>query len=343
MSHNTKASITYAKYVFLRLCFWPQSLPLPSNLKLEQIRIMKRIFSLALLSVLIMSCQTNSQNNEDTERGKQIITTTSLLRDMVENLVDDSYDVQSLMGKGVDPHLYMPTRKDIQRLRAADVVVFNGLHLEGRMGEIREQLMKNSAVITASELFNESRLINSTEYEDAHDPHFWFDLTMWIDAAAHVRNELTKLYPSDSALFYNNFDSYAMEVKLLYREAIQQLSQIPENRREIITSHDALSYFARTFDFKVNSLQGSSTSAEFGVRDIKEMVDHIIANKIPAIFPENITSDQALQALVQGCEKRGYTLRIADELYSDALGDGDAETFIGMFRSNVQTIVEALK
>jgi manganese/zinc/iron transport system substrate-binding protein len=304
---------------------------------------MKRYISLSLLVLIFASCQQNTQPIENKERGKQILVTTSLLRDLVVNIVDDSYDVQSLMGKGVDPHLYKPSRKDIQRLRGADVVVFNGLHLEGRMDEIRTQLEKTSAVITATDMFQKERLINNSEFEDGSDPHFWFDLSLWVEAAGHIRNELTKLYPGDSALFHQNFDAYAYEVKMLYRESIEALSQIPEERREIITSHDALSYFARTYDFRVNSLQGSSTSAEFGVRDIKEMVDHIIQKRIPAIFPENITSDQALQALVQGCEKRGYTLKIADELYSDALGDGEAETFIGMFRANVNTIIEALK
>lgn len=304
---------------------------------------MKRYISLSLLVVIFSSCQQNTQPIENKERGKQILVTTSLLRDLVVNIVDDSYDVQSLMGKGVDPHLYKPSRKDIQRLRAADVVVFNGLHLEGRMDEIRTQLEKTAAVITATDAFQKERLINNSEFEDGFDPHFWFDLSMWVEAAGHIRNELTKLYPADSALFHQNFNSYAYEVKMLYRESIGALAEIPEERREIITSHDALSYFARTYDFRVNSLQGSSTSAEFGVRDIKEMVDHIIEKGIPAIFPENITSDQALQALVQGCEKRGYTLKIADELYSDALGDGEAETFIGMFRANVNTIIEALK
>jgi manganese/zinc/iron transport system substrate-binding protein len=304
---------------------------------------MKRFFSFIALSVLFVSCQPNTETAEPKERGKQILTTTSLLRDLVQNIVDDSYDVQSLMGNGVDPHLYKPSRKDIQRLREADVVVFNGLHLEGRMDEIRQQLQKTSTVITVSDVFQKERLINNSDFEDGYDPHFWFDLSMWVEAAAHIRNELEQLYPADSALFYNNFEAFATELKLLHRETFSILAEIPEERREIITSHDALSYFARAYNFKVNSLQGSSTSAEFGVRDVKEMVDHIIDNGIPAIFPENITSDQALRALVQGCEKRGYSLKIAEELYSDALGDGEAETFTGMFRANLRTIVDALK
>lgn len=304
---------------------------------------MKRFFLFIAMSAVVVSCQPNTESTQSDDRGKQILTTTSLLRDLVQNIVDDSYDVQSLMGNGVDPHLFKPSRKDVQRLREADVVIFNGLHLEGRMDEIRQQLQKSSSVITVSDIFQKERLINNTDFEDGYDPHFWFDLSMWVEAAAHIRNELSKLYPADSALFYANFEGFATELKLLHRETFAILSEIPDERREIITSHDALSYFARAYNFRVNSLQGSSTSAEFGVRDVKEMVDYIIENNIPAIFPENITSDQALRALVQGCEKRGYSLKIAEELYSDALGDGKAETFVGMFRANLETIVEALK
>ena len=302
-----------------------------------------------LFAFAIVACQPNApkgDSNEEETIGNHIVVTTSLLRDMVENLLPKGeYKIESLMGSGVDPHIYKPTRKDVQRLREADVVIFNGLHLEGRMGEIKEQLAKKQRVLTASDAFNKERFINNSEFEDGQDPHFWFDLPMWIDAGAHISHELKELYPHHSDDIANNFEQWATAIKYLYREVFEILSVVPENKRIIITSHDALSYFAREFSFEVNSLQGSSTSAEFGVKDVKDMVDFIISNEIPAIFPENITSDQALEAILKGCEKRGYELKIAEELYSDALGEAgtDAATFEGMVRANAVTIAEALK
>lgn len=302
-----------------------------------------------LFAFAIIACQPNAPKEEAAEGetiGNHIVVTTSLLRDMLENILPEGeYKIESLMGSGVDPHIYKPTRKDVQRLREADVVVFNGVHLEGRMGEIKDQLAKKQRVLTAGDAFNKERLINSSEFEDGQDPHFWFDLSMWIDAGAHLSEALKELYPHHSDVIAQNFEQWAVSMKYLHRDVEQILAEVPSERRVIITSHDALSYFARSFTFKVNSLQGSSTSAEFGVKDVKDMVDFIIDNNIPAIFPENITSDQALQAIVKGCEKRGYELKIADELYSDALGEAgtEAATFEGMVRANAHTIAEALK
>lgn len=301
---------------------------------------------IAVLALSLTACEPNTQKADDKELGTHILTTTSLLRDMLENLLPtDEFQIESLMGSGVDPHLYKPTRKDVQRLRNADVIVFNGIHLEGRMVEIKEQLAKQQVVLTAADGFDVSRLINNSDFEDGQDPHFWFDLSMWVDASHYVADTLCILYPQYKDVIHENLNSWKIDMKTLHKEAARSLDIIPENRREIITSHDALSYFARTFNFRVRSLQGSSTSAEFGVKDVKEMVDYVIDNEVPAIFPENITSDQALQAILKGCEKRGYNLQIANELYSDALGkrEGPAETFTGMYRENVKTIVEALK
>jgi len=302
-----------------------------------------------LFAFAIIACQPNAPKEEAAEGetiGNQIVVTTSLLRDMLENILPEGeYKIESLMGSGVDPHLYKPTRKDVQRLRNADVVLFNGVHLEGRMDEIKTQLAKTQVVLTASNGFDKNRLINNTDFEDGQDPHFWFDLSMWIDAGRYMADTLSTLYPEHKDVIQSNVDEWSISMKRLHIDAANALEVIPENRREIITSHDALSYFARSFNFRVRSLQGSSTSAEFGIKDVKDLVEYIIEREIPAIFPENITSDQALQAIYKGCEKRGYELVIADELYSDALGEkgSNAGTFAGMYLENVRTIVEALK
>jgi manganese/zinc/iron transport system substrate-binding protein len=309
-------------------------------------KYLHKIILAVILTVGFTACKQNaSEEAEEKVLGKTILTTTSLLRDMVENLVDEDFKVVSLMGAGVDPHLYKPTRKDVQMLRDADVIIFNGVHLEGRMGEIKDQLARENIVITASNGLPANKLINNTNFEDGQDPHFWFDISMWVDASSHVAGELKKLYPEKAEIIDSNFIRFAYDLRILHRESMEAIQEIPENRREIITSHDALSYFARLYGFRVRSLQGSSTSAEFGVKDVKEMVDYIVDNDIPSIFPENIVSNQALDALIKGCEKRGYKVRLADELYSDALGDAadGADTFIGMYRANVKTIVKALK
>jgi manganese/zinc/iron transport system substrate-binding protein len=306
--------------------------------------IHKRIyFCLVILLSLLISCEPNSTNeNQDSGKKPFFLATTGMIADIIKNVAGDSARVESLMGAGVDPHLYKATRQDLSQLREADVIFYNGLYLEGKMAEVLEKLGQQKPVFAVSEGIPSQKIQRMGE---APDPHIWFDVQLWHAATAYIAQELSKKYPSQAGYFQKNAKVYQDSLMKLDEEVREDLLKIPKDRRVLITAHDAFGYFGKAYQVEVRGLQGISTISEFGVRDIKELVDFIVKQKIKAVFVESSISPKSLEAVVRACEQKGHKIRIGGTLYSDAMGaDGTSEgTYIGMVRANVKTIVKALK
>lgn len=271
-----------------------------------------------------------------------IVTTTGMIADIVENIGGDSVKVTPLMGTGVDPHLYKATQGDLRKLTGAEIIFFNGLYLEGKMQDIFEKMARNKPVIPVADTIPESQLIFHGEVAD---PHVWFDVQLWSKAAKKVLDSLIEFDPENQALFEKNAAVYFKELAALDEWTAQQIKSIPAKQRMLITAHDAFGYFGIAYGLEVRGLQGVSTAAEFGLQDIKILKDLIVANNIKAVFSESSVSPRFIESLVKGVKAEGHDLALGGELYSDAMGlKGTPEgNYIGMVKHNVNTIVNALK
>ena len=296
------------------------------------------------LSVFLIACGDGQKDKNQTDKPF-IVTTTGMIADLVNNTVGDVAEVQAIMGTGVDPHLYKATREDLSLLRKADIIIYNGLHLEGKMGEVLEKLARQKPVIAVGDQLDPSKISRISPQSDAIDPHIWFSVTLWIEALEITKNVLIKELPEHKEKFNQNATRYQQELLQLHEVISKEIQSIPKERRVLITAHDAFGYFGLAYDIEVRGLQGISTVSEFGLKDIADLVDYIVTKKIKAVFVESSIPRKSLEAVVQGCKEKGHNVSIGGTLYSDAMGaaDSDEGTYLGMVQYNVKTIVDALK
>jgi manganese/zinc/iron transport system substrate-binding protein len=301
------------------------------------------VVALALLGAWAAGCADPNPGLEAARVGRlQIVTTTGLLQDAVRNIVGDRAEVVALMGPGVDPHLYKATQGDVRRLSRANVIVYNGLHLEGKMGEVLRKVSRHKTVIAAAEGLPPHRLRDNPDFPGSHDPHIWFDVQLWKEAVLHLSKALQEQDPTNRAYYAERTAAYAEELDRLDAWVRQEINRIPPSQRVLITAHDAFGYFGAAYGVEVRGLQGMSTVAEFGLRDVSSLVTYIVQNRIPAIFVETSVSQRAVEAVLEGSRSRGHPLRLGGTLYSDALGaEGTPEgTYVGMVRANVRTFLK---
>jgi manganese/zinc/iron transport system substrate-binding protein len=280
------------------------------------------------------------------EGGKiRATTTTTMITDLVRQIGGDQVEVTGLMGPGVDPHLYKASQGDVSALREANVVFYNGLFLEGQMEDILEKTGEQKPTVQVSGDIPEEELLDSPQYEGQFDPHVWFDATLWRTTVDPVVEQLSELDPEGASEFEQRGEEYKRQIDELDSFVEEEISSIPEEQRVLVTAHDAFNYFGRRYGMEVRGLQGISTEAEAGSRDVQELADFLADNEIKAIFIESSVPPQTIEAVQDAARNRGWELEIGGELYSDAGGDEgtEAETYTGMFRENVETITEALK
>jgi manganese/zinc/iron transport system substrate-binding protein len=278
-------------------------------------------------------------------RNYTIVTSCGMVTDIVREVAGTNARVVGLMGEGVDPHLYKPTRDDVARLLKADVVFYSGLMLEGRMTDtFLKVARRGTPVFAVTELLDEKFLLEPPEFAGHTDPHVWMDVAGWTQAVEVVARSLAQVDPDHAADYRQNASRYAGQLNLLNDYAKKSLGSIPAERRVLITAHDAFNYFGRAYGIEVRGIQGISTESEAGVADINKLVDLLVSRKVPAIFVESSVSDKNIKALIEGCRSRGHTVKIGGELFSDAMGRPETYegTYIGMLDHNITTITRAL-
>lgn len=305
-----------------------------------------------LLAVFVItgfaSCSTDEGSEKNTS-GKEkinIVATTGMITDITRIVGGDRVEVSGLMGPGVDPHLYKASAGDVSLLSGADLIFYNGLHLEGKMSEVFEQ-MKKRGITTVAVTDNIDRGVLQTppEYEGNYDPHVWFDVTMWMSAVEKVRDSLIEKDPARADYYRSNAESYLEQLSDLNRYVKTRVSEVPKDKRVLITAHDAFNYFGRAYGFTVIGLQGISTQSEAGTQDVQNLAAFIVENSIPAIFIESSVPPKYIEAVQAAVKAKGFDVKLGGELFSDALGNpGTPEGhYIGMVRHNIDTIVNALK
>ena len=294
--------------------------------------------------LMLISCKKSTSAKDD--KLLQVVTTTTMLTDLVTTIGGNAIHIDGLMGSGVDPHLYRASEGDVNKLFQADLVFYNGLHLEGKLVDIFEKMNgRNIQTVAVAHTLEKDKLIGSEYFASNYDPHIWFNIGFWKKITRLVMDTLKQSDPSNADLFEKNGQQFLEELNRLEQELNKIIEELPEEKRILVTAHDAFNYFGNAYSFKVVGLQGLSTATEAGVQDVQELSDFIITHKIKAIFVESSVPRKTIEALQAAVQSKGHNVIIGGTLYSDALGNpGTPEgTYTGMFRYNVNTIVNALK
>lgn len=301
---------------------------------------MKKHILILSLIILTFSCKSKKNSNEKLN----VVTTTSMITDLVKNIGGDHINLQGLMGSGVDPHLYKASEGDVTKLANADIIFYNGLHLEGKLVEVFDK-MKTKKTVAISDALDKSTLIGSEYFASNYDPHIWFNVDYWIQATQFVTNVLSEAIPEQKEVFQLNGAKYTKQLEILKSDLTATINTLPEEKRILVTAHDAFNYFGKAFGFEVVGLQGISTATEAGVQDVQKLSAFIIENNVKAIFVESSVPKRTIEALQAAVNSKNHHVEIGGELFSDALGTSGTKegTYIGMFEYNVNTIVNALK
>lgn len=305
----------------------------------------KLVLSFALLLSLfgLVACR-SSQSQEATSKPK-VAVTTSFLNDMVYQLAGDEVERELLIPAGEDPHLYVAKSSDLSKLQSADLVLYHGLHFEGKMVEALEK-----TGVAVSKNFSPSELTTMDEDgEQIVDPHFWFSIPLYKSAVAVASEELQKILPEKAEQIQKNTDSYLAQLDDLHTWIEKELSVLPAESRYLVTPHDAFNYFASSYDFTLYAPQGISTESEVANSDMIETVNMILEHGIKAIFTESTTSPERMEKLQEAVKAKGGQVEVVTgegkELFSDSLAPegGDGATFIDMYKHNINLMVQYLK
>ncbi|MCS1350984.1 zinc ABC transporter substrate-binding protein [Mechercharimyces sp. CAU 1602] len=296
---------------------------------------------MAVMMLIVSAC---GSTNSDSDNGKiKVTATTGMIADAVKNVGGEHVEVTGLMGPGVDPHLYKASQGDIRKLDQADIIFYNGIYLEGKMGDILVKMASDKPVIAIAENVGDSQLLETVD--GAYDPHIWFDVQLWMTAVESVRDGLIKQDPEHKEDYEAQATAYLKKLEDLDQYVTEQISTIPEDQLVMVTAHDAFTYFGEAYGMEVVGLQGISTASEYGLKDVQKIVDLLVDREIKAVFIESSVPKRSIEAVVEGAKAKGHEVTIGGELFSDAMGEEGTEegTYLGMVRHNVDTLVEALK
>lgn len=312
--------------------------------KLPILTIIVFLLVFCLITIFLNSCSNQNQSSSD---GKLNITaTTTLLTDLAKEIGGDQVNITGLMGPGIDPHLYQASAGDVTKLQEADIVIYNGMHLEGKMGDVFASLREQGRnIICIEDGIDSSNLLEDEENPGFYDPHIWFDVSIWKEAAEYVSSQLSSIDPDSVKSYAENLENYLIELDELEEYIRNRVDEVPKNQQVLVTAHDAFGYFGNAYGFDVIGLQGISTAAEAGTADVSNLAEFITANQIKAIFVESSVPPKNIEALQAAVVARGFEVEIGGQLYSDSLGDESSgqDTYIQTFRTNIDTIVDGLK
>jgi manganese/zinc/iron transport system substrate-binding protein len=315
---------------------------MPSRMRALR-EIARRCVAPIAISVIVFGCAGSAGAEADPR--VRVVATTGMIADLAARIGGADVVVEGLMGPGVDPHLYRASAGDVRRLARADLVLYNGLHLEAAMGEVLEEMGRRKHTVAVTDGIDRSLLVESVDYPGSRDPHVWFDVRLWMDAARAVARALEQADPANAAAFRARAEAVLTDLEELDGWVRSRVEELPAERRVLVTAHDAFGYFGRAYGFEVRGLQGISTSAEAGTADVQQLAAEIARRRIPAVFVETSIPRRTIEAVQAAVRSRGFRVEIGPPLFSDALGTaGTPEaTYVGMVRHNVNAIVDALK
>ena len=300
---------------------------------------------LIVSALLLVGCGGGGDSQAGADGPLRVVSTTGIIADIAQRIAGPHAKVEALMGPGIDPHLYKASESDVRRLSEAELVLYNGLHLEGKMGDILTKMARTRPVVAVTEEIPQNLLREPPEFLGQYDPHVWFDVSMWAETLGPITRELSALDPEHAKEFEANAAALKKELTDLDAWVKAQILTLPEERRILVTAHDAFGYFGRRYGMQVVGIQGISTLSEAGLKDVDRVVSLVVDKKVPAVFIESSVPRRSIEAVQAAVRSRGHEAAIGGQLFSDSLGaaGSPAGTYPGMVRANVTTIVNALR
>ena len=304
----------------------------------------KRLQGALLCMVLGVTACSDPDSSRSKDARLVVVTTTTMITDLVKDIAGDEVRLKGLMGPGVDPHLYEPVPDDAIALRQADVVFYNGLMLEGQMTDVLQG--KGTKAFALGDSVPEGELKGDKHHPD---PHIWGNALLWSRCVPVVVDALAGADPDNAQFYRQRGNEVRRNLEELHQWSLGRVKEVAPSSRVLITSHDAFEYFGDAYGFKVIGLQGISTVNEAGIAQRVKLVDYIKKNSVKAIFVESSVSPTAIKSIAADSG-----VKIGGELFSDAMGkpgkierfggeEYDLGTYRGMLMHNINTTVNALK
>lgn len=303
---------------------------------------MRKIITIFMMTIAIFLLSACSKHYEYIQGKINILTTTTMLGDLAEQIGQDRVSVTVLMKPGADPHSYKPKPSDRYAAKTADLIIYNGLHLEAKMSKLFTNINPTKTFI-AGELISQKHLIK--DFDNQIDPHIWFNIEIWKELSLILKERLQKEDPLHKDKYDANYQKYLEALNQTELEIRAEIETLRSDQRILITAHDAFSYFGKAYGFEVHAIQGISTETEASTKDIQTLAKLIKELKVKAIFIENSIPEATIKGVIDAAKALGQDIIIGGELYSDSLGDqkSEANTYIKMIKHNVTTIVKALR
>ena len=292
---------------------------------------------ISLLSLVVSGCTAESGGNVDGSTRLKVVCTTDMVGEMTSRIAGDSADVQALMPTGVDPHLYKPSESDVSAVRTSRSAA-------SKMAIVLEKMARTKPVVPVGEAIPEGERRRPPEFDGGYDPHIWFDVRLWAKTLEPIAKTLAANDSKNADGYRERAEALLQDLTSLDAWAEKELARIPKERRVLVTAHDAFGYFGQRYGVEVVAIQGISTAAQAGLRDIERVVKIISERAIPAVFVEASVARRNIEAVQEACAERGHSVGVGGTLYSDSMGaPGTLEgTYRGMVEHNVRTIVKAL-
>jgi zinc/manganese transport system substrate-binding protein len=301
------------------------------------------------LSILLLLAAVRPASAQD---KLEVASLSMVLTDIARNVGGDVVNVVGLVQPGVDPHDFEPSVRDLKTISQARIVLASGLGFEPYLPKLQKSV---PAAVTFLVVGDSIRPILLEAGDDPHhhdhaapghqqpagkipDPHWWHSIPNVEIATRVIRDAFIAADPTHKSTYQKNAAAYLRQLAALEKWAKLEIARIPRDKRILVTSHDALGYFAHDYHFEIHPVEGVSTREQPSSRRVRELIDEIKAEGVKSIFAENIENPKVLGEITR---ETGATL--GGTLYADGLGDKQASTYDAMMRHNITTIVSALQ
>lgn len=266
----------------------------------------------------------------------KVVSFSTILTEIASDIGGDKVDVVGLVKPNIDPHEYQPTPADLEQLSDAQLILASGKNLEHYLDKLSASAAATTQLVKAGDHFASLQLEEAGQM--VQDPHWWHSVGNVEKATRVVRDALIQIDPPDKAVFTKNADAYLTKLAALDEWVREKVAELPRDKRKLVTSHDAFQYFARDYGFTIHSIEGVSTDQEPSAKQVNDLIDIIRQEGVKAIFLEDKLNPKVSSEIT-----RDTGATIGGTLYADGLGDAPGNTYEGMIKHNVTTIVDALK